>query len=95
MPHRSLRKILSRLRQPRDCPDPLLEGETFTVRDRDVLRRLADGATNRDIADDLALTEGTVKNYSSALLAKTGLHDRTQLALFAARHGFTDHRAAS
>jgi len=33
----------------------------------------------------LALTEGTVKNYVSAILAKTGLHDRTQAALFAVR----------
>lgn len=33
-----------------------------------------------------AVTEGTVKNYISAILAKTGLHDRTQAALFAVRH---------
>jgi DNA-binding NarL/FixJ family response regulator len=82
------RKVLKRLRQPLGpAPEPL-EGQTFTARDRDVLRRLAEGATNREIAGDLALTEGTVKNYISVLLTKTSLHDRTQLALFAARHGF-------
>jgi DNA-binding NarL/FixJ family response regulator len=89
------RKLLKRLRQPLEPAAVPLEGETFTTRDRDVLRRLAEGATNRDIADDLALTEGTVKNYISALLAKTGLHDRTQLALYAARYGFSGHRLSS
>jgi DNA-binding NarL/FixJ family response regulator len=82
------RKILQRLQQP-SSPEPTrVAPESFTARDRDVLRRLAEGATNREIAAELSLTEGTVKNYISALLAKTSLHDRTQLALFAARHGF-------
>jgi DNA-binding NarL/FixJ family response regulator len=84
------RKVLKRLRQP-TSPAPVavaVEPNTFTARDRDVLRRLAEGATNREIAFELALTEGTVKNYISALLTKTSLHDRTQLALFAARQGF-------
>jgi DNA-binding NarL/FixJ family response regulator len=86
------RKVLKRLRHPPEPAAAPLEGESFTARDRDVLRRLADGATNREIADDLALTEGTIKNYISALLAKTGLHDRTQLALFAARSGLAGRR---
>jgi DNA-binding NarL/FixJ family response regulator len=82
------RKVLERMRQPTSPAAAPVYSEVFTARDRDVLRRLAEGATNREIAADLALTEGTVKNYISALLAKTSLHDRTQLALFAARHGF-------
>jgi DNA-binding NarL/FixJ family response regulator len=82
------RKILAQLRQSVPPEAPLAPGESFTTRDRDVLRHLAEGATNREIADDLSLTEGTVKNYISALLAKTALHDRTQLALYAARYGF-------
>jgi DNA-binding NarL/FixJ family response regulator len=61
----------------------------LTAREVDVLRLLGTGATNREIAAQLALTEGTVKNYISAILAKTGLHDRTQAALFAVRHGLT------
>jgi DNA-binding NarL/FixJ family response regulator len=82
------RKLLKRLRQPA-APAPVpVEATTFTARDRDVLRCLAEGATNREIAAELSLTEGTVKNYISALLTKTSLNDRTQLALFAAHHGF-------
>jgi DNA-binding NarL/FixJ family response regulator len=88
------RKVLQRLRQPPSATPAPLEATMFTARDRDVLRRLAEGATNREIAADLALTEGTVKNYISALLAKTSLHDRTQLALFAARHGFAEAPSA-
>lgn len=66
---------------------PLLPGESLTQRELDILRLLGTGATNREIADALVLTEGTVKNYISAVLSKTGLHDRTQLALLAVRHG--------
>jgi DNA-binding NarL/FixJ family response regulator len=61
--------------------------EPLTARELDVLRLLGGGATNRDIAEVLVLSEGTVKNYISAVLAKTGLHDRTQAALFAVRYG--------
>jgi DNA-binding NarL/FixJ family response regulator len=82
------RKVLKRLRQPLGPPAAHDEVDSFTPRDRDILRLLADGATNREIASELALTEGTVKNYISTLLTKTCLHDRTQLALFAARRGF-------
>jgi hypothetical protein len=41
-------------------------------------------------SERLSLTEGTVKNYISAILAKTGLHDRTQAALLAVRQGLID-----
>ncbi len=87
------RKILMRLRasvQPAGADVvPALTAKGLTVRERAILRLLGAGATNREIANDLSLTEGTVKNYISALLAKTGLRDRTQAALFAVRHGLT------
>jgi len=88
------RKILGRLRSPAPVtPPPLPEpgtGEGLSDRELAVLRLLGQGAPNREIAQALALTEGTVKNYVSAILAKTGLHDRTQAALFAVRHHLTD-----
>jgi DNA-binding NarL/FixJ family response regulator len=64
-------------------------GEPLTHREAEVLGLLGTGATNREIAERLSLTEGTVKNYISAILTKTGLRDRTQAALFAVRHGLS------
>jgi DNA-binding NarL/FixJ family response regulator len=87
------RKVLKRLRSgPAQAaqPSPLpLTGPALTAREFDVLRLLGTGATNQEIADRLSLTEGTVKNYISSILAKTGLRDRTQAALFAVRQGLT------
>jgi DNA-binding NarL/FixJ family response regulator len=88
------RKILGRLRSApvSGAPAAPLDGlpdEALTERELAILRLLGQGASNRQIADALVLTEGTVKNYISAILAKTGLHDRTQAALFAVRHHLT------
>jgi DNA-binding NarL/FixJ family response regulator len=88
------RKILSRLRTPAPlaeaAPATLPLTESLSDRELAVLRLLGRGAANREIAEALALTEGTVKNYISAILAKTGMHDRTQAALYAVRHNLTD-----
>ena len=65
------------------------EAEPLTQRELDVLRLLGAGATNHEIAQRLFLTDGTVKNYVSTLLGKTGLRDRTQLAVWAIRQGLT------
>jgi DNA-binding NarL/FixJ family response regulator len=90
------RKILGRLRSnpsgPSAPPAPALPAQRLTAREREILALLGQGAANRDIADRLALTEGTVKNYISVILAKTGLHDRTQAALFAVRHNLSSER---
>lgn len=69
------------------------KGEPLTDRETEVLGLLATGATNREIAEKLFLTEGTVKNYISAILAKKGLRDRTQAALWALRRGIDASRA--
>ena len=61
--------------------------EQLSAREMDVLRLLGIGATNREIAQRLSLTEGTVKNYISTILAKTGFRDRTNAALYALRQG--------
>jgi DNA-binding NarL/FixJ family response regulator len=84
------RKVLARVRS---APAPEFETEHLTERELTILRLLGRGASNRDIAEELALTEGTVKNYVSAILSKTGLHDRTQAALFAVRHRLTPDTA--
>jgi len=55
--------------------------EPLSERELDVLKRLARGASNREIAQQLFLAEGTVKNYVSVILQKIGARDRTQAAL--------------
>lgn len=65
-------------------PNPFLE---LTDRERDVLLLIADGKSNRDIADELVLSIGTVKGYVSNILSKLHLNDRTQAAIYAWREG--------
>jgi DNA-binding NarL/FixJ family response regulator len=61
--------------------------EPLTVREVEVLRLVAAGATNREIAERLHLSEGTVKNHISRILTRLGLRDRTQAALYAQSNG--------
>ena len=61
--------------------------EMLTEREMDVLRLIARGHNNKDIAGILHLTEGTVKGYVSAILGKLHVADRTQAALYAVKHG--------
>jgi DNA-binding NarL/FixJ family response regulator len=65
---------------PDGPPDPL---DSLTPRDRELLRLLGEGLTNRQIGERLGLTEKTVKNYTSSLLGKLGLQRRTQAAILA------------
>ncbi len=62
-------------------------GADLTERELEVLGLLGKGMNNSDIAERLFLSEGTVRNYVSSLLAKLGLEDRTQAAVLAVRHG--------
>ena len=59
----------------------------LTARELDVLRMLGRGATNREIARGLHLSEGTVKNHVSRILSRLHLRDRTQAAVYAREHG--------
>lgn len=83
------RKVLGELNRgvvvtrPRldDTVDPLSE------REREILTQLAQGFSNPEIAARLHLAEGTVKNYVTNILQKTGTRDRTQAALWAKENG--------
>jgi DNA-binding NarL/FixJ family response regulator len=57
--------------------------ESLTEREREVLRLMASGIGNREIADALLLSEGTVKNHISSIFSKLGVTDRTKAVLHA------------
>jgi len=69
---------------PPPAPRP---DEVLTAREIDILRLVATGSTNREIAGRLFLSEGTVKNHISRILGRLGLRDRTQAAVYAHDHG--------
>jgi len=62
--------------------------EELTGRETEVLKLLARGLSNREIADELVISEATVRTHVSSLLAKLHLASRTQAALYALREGF-------
>lgn len=59
----------------------------LSERELDILRYVAMGMNNKEIAEQLAYSEKTVKNYLSVIFQKLGIRDRTQAAIFALRHG--------
>ena len=65
--------------------------EKLTEREADVLRLVARGLNNADIAERLHLSEGTVRNHISVILAKLNVSDRTQAAVIAIQHGIADN----
>ena len=77
-------RVLERLRSGSE-EDELLA--RLSPQERNILRLIADGLTNRQIAEDVHLAEKTVKNYVSNLLSKLGMERRTQAAVYAARLG--------
>jgi DNA-binding NarL/FixJ family response regulator len=75
-------RVLDRIRKGPEQPSELA---SLTEQERRILELVAEGLTNRQIAERMFLAEKTVKNYVSSLLAKLGLERRTQAAVFAAR----------
>jgi DNA-binding NarL/FixJ family response regulator len=76
----------SRISQPRPVISPKLV-ESLSQRECEVLRQLAGGKSNKEIAVELQLAEGTVKNHMSNVMGKLGVLDRTQAALKARELG--------
>lgn len=74
--------------QTRAATDELDGAEELTVREREVLRLLAGGYSNREIGLALHVAEGTIKNHVSSILAKMGVRDRTRAVLKAAERGY-------
>jgi NarL family two-component system response regulator LiaR len=78
------RKVLQEISQP---PDRDLTEEPLTEREVEVLLHIAKGKSNREIADELVLSEATVRTHVSNILGKLRLASRTQAALYALRKG--------
>ena len=66
----------------------------LSERELDVLRLIAIGQANGEIANSLSLSEGTVRNYVSGILTKLEVSDRTQAAVMALHHGLTEELSA-
>ena len=75
-------RVLERLRVGPDAGEPI---ELLTDQERKILDLLAEGLSNRQIAERMFLAEKTVKNYVSNLLSKLGMERRTEAAVYAAR----------
>jgi DNA-binding NarL/FixJ family response regulator len=81
--------LTAALRAPRSAADGL------TLREREVVVLIADGATNRQIASRLGVTERTARTHVSNILTKLGLASRTQAAMWAVHHGLVPGQRTS
>ena len=87
LPPAIARKLINELNRPSNLPpadDPLTERET------DVLKLVAQGHTNQEIADTLVISEWTVRTHVRNILGKLHLANRTQAALYALREGLVE-----
>ena len=82
-------KLLTHVAQSPSAQETTIT-EDLSERELEVLKLIAQGFTNAEIAERLFLTRGTVRNYVSAVLAKLEVEDRTQAAILAVRHGLVD-----
>lgn len=74
--------ILENLAQNTDVKAIRFSEDGYTARELDIIRAVADGLSNKEIAKRLFITEGTVKNYITSILAKENLSHRTALAVY-------------
>ncbi|MBI2321637.1 MAG: response regulator transcription factor [Chloroflexi bacterium] len=82
---------LARAAGPAATPRPAAEvaAETLTAREQEVLALLVGGASNKEIARRLVVSENTIKYHLKNILQKLHLHNRAQVAAYAVRHGLT------
>ena len=87
-----MRKLMNQVAALSSPPTPLAApspAKDLTEREREVLRLVAEGLSNREIAEKLVISEKTVKTHVSSLLGKLGQEDRTRLAIYAIKNGLT------
>jgi DNA-binding NarL/FixJ family response regulator len=81
-------RVLRGLEHVRRDFDALEPPDPLTRREVEILRLMAGGYSNREIADALGTAEGTVKNHASSILSKLGVRDRTRAVLKALERGY-------
>jgi NarL family two-component system response regulator LiaR len=84
-----MRKLMEQVAQQTRAEKPA-DGPQLTEREGEVIRLVAQGNSNRDIAQALVISEKTAKAHISNILSKLGLEDRTQMAIYALKHGLVD-----
>ena len=84
------RLLLAAARAPASQPDQDHDPDELTPRESDVLRLIAEGKSNREIARALYVSEATVKTHVNRIFAKTGSRDRTQAIRYAYTHGYAN-----
>ena len=82
-------RLLAQRMRAKKSPDEEL-AEPLTDREKDVLRLLGQGMSNKEIGTELFITERTARTYVSNILGKLGLASRTQAALYAVEHKLVD-----
>ncbi len=75
-------KVFSRFTEAAIKPNPGFDSSMYTPRELDIIISIAEGLSNKEIADKLFISEGTVKNHISAILEKGNLSHRTQVAVY-------------
>ena len=82
-------KVMPRLLQKDKIAEKPLPSIELTDRETLITKLVGEGKTNKEIASELYLSVGTVKNHITNILQKIGLRDRTQLAIYAVKHDLT------
>jgi DNA-binding NarL/FixJ family response regulator len=88
---RAVARLLAQRMRARREPEPV---EPLTDREKDVLRLLGQGMSNKEIGAELFITERTARTYVSNILGKLGLQSRTQAALWAVEHKLVEAPSA-
>ncbi len=83
-------KLLDEFKQMASADTPTLTAPRLTDRELEVLRQMARGGTNRDIAKTLFITENTVKNHVRNILEKLQMHSRIEAVMYAVREKLLD-----